>query len=29
MRVFIREEKRDVHIRIYGIGGEQHTKKIF
>ncbi len=29
MRVFIREEKRDVHIRIYGIGGEQHTKEFF
>ena len=29
MRVFIGEEKRDVHIRIYGIGGEQHTKKFF
>ena len=29
MRVFIREEKRDVHIRIYGIGGEQRTKEFF
>lgn len=29
MKVFILEEKRNVHIRIYGIGGEQRTKEFF
>lgn len=29
MKVFILEEKREVHIRIYGIDGEQRTKEFF
>ena len=29
MKVFILEEHREVHIRIYGIDGEQHTKEFF
>lgn len=29
MKVFILEEQREVHIRIYGIDGEQHTKEFF
>lgn len=29
MKVFIFEEQREVHIRIYGIDGEQHTKEFF
>ncbi len=29
MKVFILEQHRDVHIRIYGIDGEQRTKEFF
>lgn len=29
MKIFILEEQREVHIRIYGIDGEQHTKEFF
>ncbi len=29
MKVFILEEEREVHIRIYGIDGEQRTKEFF
>ena len=29
MKVFIHEEEREVHIRIYGIDGEQRTKEFF
>ena len=29
MKIFILEEQREVHIRIYGIGGEQLTKEFF
>lgn len=29
MKIFILEERREVHIRIYGIDGEQHTKEFF
>lgn len=29
MKIFILEQQREVHIRIYGIDGEQHTKEFF
>ena len=29
MKIFILEEEREVHIRIYGIDGEQRTKEFF
>ena len=29
MKIFILEEQREVHIRIYGINGEQRTKEFF
>ena len=29
MKIFILEERREVHIRIYGIDGEQRTKEFF
>ena len=29
MKVFILEEEREVHIRIYGVDGEQRTKEFF
>ena len=29
MRIFILEEQREVHIRIYGVDGEQRTKEFF
>lgn len=29
MKVFILEEQREVHIRIYGVDGEQRTKEFF
>ena len=29
MKVFILEEQRKVHIRIYGVDGEQRTKEFF
>lgn len=29
MKIFILEEQREVHIRIYGVDGEQRTKKFF
>lgn len=29
MKAFILEEQREVHIRIYGIDGEQRTKEFF
>ena len=29
MKVFILEQQREVHIRIYGVDGEQHTKEFF
>lgn len=29
MKIFILEEQRKVHIRIYGVDGEQRTKEFF
>lgn len=29
MKIFILEEQREVHIRIYGVDGEQRTKEFF
>ena len=29
MKIFILEEQREAHIRIYGINGEQRTKEFF
>lgn len=29
MKIFILEERREVHIRIYGIDGEQPYKGVF